>query len=301
MDPHLRERLVHDGRSRDDRRSARPGRPVSRASQLRLRGLDRFPARRGADGVRDRHHILRAREVLHVRRAPDPVVVRVLPWLAQEALDRSRSRRHGSWDRSPSLPSVRSRCSRPSPRPRSSCSTHRDRKIRLVSVGAQAVALVGLFTVEEGTHNSDRLADFFKPSKGFIQFHLNPLTFGREIFEHLVRVTDIFPGGPGWVSVLCMVAATAGLLVMARRGKKAIVGRFLVLMVLLAIVGAIDGTGAVRSDARDGTCDALAGARRRVRTRRRAAAVVSSGCGARGRTPRLCSMSWPSGSQRWCW
>ena len=66
------------------------------------------------------------------------------------------------------------------------------------------------------------------------------MTFGSEIVKHLVRVTDIFPGGPGWLSVLCMVAATVGLVVMAWRGSKALVGRFLVLMVLLAIVGAIE-------------------------------------------------------------
>jgi hypothetical protein len=114
-----------------------------------------------------------------------------------------------------------------------------DRKIRLISVGAQAVALVALFAAEDRTHNVDLLAQFFKPSKAYIEFHLNPVTFGREIIEHLVRVTDIFPGGPGWVSVLCMIAATVGLVVLARRGPKAVVGRFLVLLVLLAIVGAV--------------------------------------------------------------
>ncbi|HEX2384268.1 MAG TPA: glycosyltransferase family 39 protein, partial [Acidimicrobiales bacterium] len=116
---------------------------------------------------------------------------------------------------------------------------HEDRKLRLVSVGAQGVALLGIFKAEDATHDAEQLADFFKPSKAYIEFHLNPVTFGREIIEHLVRVTDIFPGGPGWVSVLCMIAATVGLLVMARRGSKAVVGRFLVLLVLLAIVGAV--------------------------------------------------------------
>ena len=114
-----------------------------------------------------------------------------------------------------------------------------DRKLRLISVGAQAVAVVGLFRVEQGTYNADLLEDFFKPSQAFIEFHLNPVTLGREIIEHLVRVTDVFPGGPGLVSVVCMITATVGLVAMARHGAKAIVGRFLVLMVLLAIVGTI--------------------------------------------------------------
>ena len=114
-----------------------------------------------------------------------------------------------------------------------------DRKLRLLSVGAQGVALLGIVKAEDTMHNAEQLADFFKPSKAYIEFHLNPVTFGREIIEHLVRVTDIFPGGPGWVSVLCMIAATVGLVVMARRGSKAVVGRFLVSLVLLVIVGAL--------------------------------------------------------------
>jgi len=114
-----------------------------------------------------------------------------------------------------------------------------DRKIRLLSAGGQAIALFALFAAEDRTHNSDRLAQFFKPYEAYIEFHLNPVTFGSEIVKHLVRVTDIFPGGRGWLSALCVVAATVGLLVMARRGSKAVLGRFLVLMVLLAMVGSL--------------------------------------------------------------
>ncbi len=116
---------------------------------------------------------------------------------------------------------------------------HGDRKVRILAVGAQAVALLGLFAAEDRTHNAAKLEDFFKSSESYIQIHLNPVTFGSEMVKHLVRVTDVFPGGPGWVSLACMIAAVVGLAVMARRGSMALVGRFLVLMVLLAIVGAI--------------------------------------------------------------
>jgi hypothetical protein len=116
---------------------------------------------------------------------------------------------------------------------------HGDRKVRILAVGAQAVALLGLFAAEDRTHNAAKLEDFFKSSESYIQLHLNPVTFGSEMVKHLVRVTDVFPGGPGWVSLACMLAAVVGLAVMARRGSMALVGRFLVLMVLLAIVGAI--------------------------------------------------------------
>jgi hypothetical protein len=114
-----------------------------------------------------------------------------------------------------------------------------DRDVRILAVGAQAVALLGLFAAEDRTHSAAKLEDFFKSSESYIQFHLNPVTFGSEMVKHLVRVTDIFPGGPGWVSLACMIAAVVGLAVMARRGSMVPVGRFLVLMVLLAIAGAI--------------------------------------------------------------
>jgi hypothetical protein len=65
------------------------------------------------------------------------------------------------------------------------------------------------------------------------------VSFGHEIVHHLLRVMDVFPGGPGWFSVVSLLAAAVGLYLMARRGSKAVLGRFLVLMVGLALAGAI--------------------------------------------------------------
>jgi hypothetical protein len=118
---------------------------------------------------------------------------------------------------------------------------HGDRRLRIFGVGAQALGLLVLFLVEDRTHNAGLLNGFFKASESYLQFHLNPLTFGGEIIKHLVRVTEIFPGGPGWLNLVCMVAAVVGLAAMARRGSRSLVGRFLVLMIVLAMIGAFAG------------------------------------------------------------
>jgi hypothetical protein len=114
-----------------------------------------------------------------------------------------------------------------------------DRKIRLVASGAQAVALAGILLVTDRTHNQALIVRFFDRKDAFIKRDLSPVSFGREIVKHFLRVTDVFPGGPGWFSAVCLVVATVGLFVMARSGSKAVLGRFLVLMVGLALAGAI--------------------------------------------------------------
>jgi hypothetical protein len=114
-----------------------------------------------------------------------------------------------------------------------------DRKIRVIASGAQAVGLAVMVEATNRTVNHALITDFFAGQDGFIKPELNPLSFGREILKHLLRVTDVFPGGPGWFSAVVLVLATVGLFVMARRGSKAVLGRFLVLMIGLALTGAI--------------------------------------------------------------
>jgi hypothetical protein len=117
-----------------------------------------------------------------------------------------------------------------------------DRKIRLIVAGAQAVALAGMHMITSRTHNPALLVEFFDGQDAFIKPELSPVSFGREIVKHFRRVTDVFPGGPGWFSAVCLVVATVGLFLMARRGSKAVLGRFLLLMIGLALAGAIAKT-----------------------------------------------------------
>ena len=89
------------------------------------------------------------------------------------------------------------------------------------------------------THNGERIVTFFDGHDAFIPFQLNLVAMVTNIIEHLGRVTAVFPGGPTWFSWLCLGVATVGLLVMARRGRHAVVGRFLILMVAIAVLGSI--------------------------------------------------------------
>ena len=112
-----------------------------------------------------------------------------------------------------------------------------DRKIRLIVAGVQAVIFAGMLAVENRTHNQGRVVDYFKGQDAFIKPSLDPVTFGHEIATHFLRVTDVFPGGPAWFSAVCVVLAVVGLYLIARSGPLAVVGRFFVLMVGLAVVG----------------------------------------------------------------
>jgi len=114
-----------------------------------------------------------------------------------------------------------------------------DRKIRLIVFGVQVTLLAGLVTAENRTYNQAAVVRFFRGHDAFIRRSLNPVTFGREILTHFRHVTDVFPGGPAWFSVVCLVLAMVGLYLIARRGPFAVVGRWFVLMVGLAVVGSM--------------------------------------------------------------
>ena len=117
-----------------------------------------------------------------------------------------------------------------------------DRRARLVAVGAQALAILALLAATERTHNGPLLRQHFEGSDGYVSVDLNPLAFVADIGRHFARVADTFPGGPAWVPVLAIVAAMVGLIATARRrGARAIAARFMLTMVLLALVGSLAG------------------------------------------------------------
>jgi hypothetical protein len=117
--------------------------------------------------------------------------------------------------------------------------SHGDRRIRLIVAGIQVIILAGLFTAENGTHNQAAVVRFFNGQNAFIRRSLNPVTFGHEIVSHFLHVTDVFPGGPAWFSAVCLVLAMVGVYHLARSGPLAVVGRFFVLMVGLAVLGSM--------------------------------------------------------------
>jgi hypothetical protein len=116
----------------------------------------------------------------------------------------------------------------------------RDLRLRVVAVAVQAVGVLALLVAVDRTHSAQMLTDYFDQYDGFISFSLNPVTFGRDVFHHLTRITDVFPGGPAWFGVVCVAAVTVGLVMAARgHGPRAIAARFMIAAVLLAFVGAL--------------------------------------------------------------
>ena len=115
-----------------------------------------------------------------------------------------------------------------------------DLRLRLAAVTAQAVGVLALLAALDRTHSSELLNSYFAGFDSFISLSANPLTFGRDVFHHLTRITAVFPGGPSWFQGAWVVIVAVGLGAAAvRRGPCAIAARFMIVLVLLAFVGAL--------------------------------------------------------------
>jgi hypothetical protein len=111
-----------------------------------------------------------------------------------------------------------------------------DRERRVAAVAAQAVVLSLLYLASSRTYSQEQVRRFFAAWDGYIDFDPNPVSLGRDVFDHLWNVADVFPGG---IPTLALVAAGVGLLVAAWRGPLAVPARFLGLMVVVAIAGGV--------------------------------------------------------------
>jgi hypothetical protein len=111
-----------------------------------------------------------------------------------------------------------------------------DRRRRAAAVAAQLLLLGTIYSVFSPTYSHERIRDFFERWGGFIEFDANPVIFGREVFDHLWHVADVFPGG---IPTLALALASVGLVVAALRGPQAVPARFLGLMVVVAVGGSL--------------------------------------------------------------
>jgi len=111
-----------------------------------------------------------------------------------------------------------------------------DRKLRAAAVAAQAVVLLMLYFASSRTYSQEQIHGFFAARGGYIDFDSNPVTLGRDVFDHFRNVADVFPG---WIPTLALVAAGVGLLVAAWGGPLAVPARFLGLMVVVAVAGGV--------------------------------------------------------------
>jgi hypothetical protein len=149
-----------------------------------------------------------------------------------------------------------------------------DRKLRASALAAQLAALGALYLASSRTYSYRLIHAFFAQRDGYVDFDLNPVTFGRSIFDHLWNIVGVFPGR---VPALSLALAGLGLLAAAWRGRLVVPARFLALMVVIAAAGGIVGLipfGPPRAEGRVtlwmipviavGLCTALELARRSV-------------------------------------
>ncbi|MET0903396.1 MAG: hypothetical protein ABWZ52_09155 [Acidimicrobiales bacterium] len=118
-----------------------------------------------------------------------------------------------------------------------------DRRIRLASVGAQAVIQAAYLAVARSRTDLAGIEEVMESSfDGHITFYANPVDFGRELLKHVRRLAEVYPDGTGaWLTVLALLAL-GGLLLGAVRGRSVterVLSRWFALMIGLAFVGAL--------------------------------------------------------------
>lgn len=117
-----------------------------------------------------------------------------------------------------------------------------DLRVRLVAVGLQAAGALALFVAEGNTYSSSLIEKQYRQIwHAFPNFHANPIDLGNELVVHMRRVAQAFPAGPEWLALICGLAAVAGLVIACLRGRQAVAGRYLGLVLLAIVVGSFLG------------------------------------------------------------
>jgi hypothetical protein len=117
-----------------------------------------------------------------------------------------------------------------------------DLPVRVAAVATQAAASAALLVATGNTYNlaedQDRWRDTYD---AFLTFHPNPLRFLGEVFVHLRRLAETYPGGPSTLAAVCIVVALIGLVIIAWKGRQAIRARYLLLLLGIVLVGGVLG------------------------------------------------------------
>ena len=100
---------------------------------------------------------------------------------------------------------------------------------RLVAVGAQAIITGALALGEAATIDTAEQERQLEANwDAYLDFNLNPIHLVNEAVVHLRRVAEVFPGGPEWLAILCVLVALTALIAAAIRGSQAVRARYLV-------------------------------------------------------------------------
>jgi hypothetical protein len=118
-----------------------------------------------------------------------------------------------------------------------------DRAVRVGALAVQGILQLGLYLAERRTTDLDEIERSMEDLyDGHLSLDRNPGSSVREIFKHLDRIADVYPGGSGrWLSVVAVVAI-GGLVAGAlsrRRRDEALVARYCLLLIVIAFVGGV--------------------------------------------------------------
>jgi hypothetical protein len=114
-----------------------------------------------------------------------------------------------------------------------------DRRVRLASTGAQLASCALLVLIEMRTYSARALRGFWSGKDAFIHISANPFEVARDVVRHSLRVVAVFPAGGSWWQPVALIVAIIGVVFMATRGRQVVLGRFLLLLALFAVLGAL--------------------------------------------------------------
>jgi hypothetical protein len=117
-----------------------------------------------------------------------------------------------------------------------------DLPVRAAAVATQAAASVALLVATSRTYNLAFARDAWRETyDAFLTFHPNPFRFADELFVHLRRLAETYPGGPSALAAVCIIVALIGLVTIVWKGRQAIRARYLLLLLGVVIVGSLLG------------------------------------------------------------
>jgi hypothetical protein len=114
-----------------------------------------------------------------------------------------------------------------------------DLRVRLGAVAAQLVVLGAYLATIVNTFNVDEVNRYWRNDGAFIGVTVNPVSLGHETLEHLIRVSTVFTNGRRDLAIALLLVAVIGLAGAAWRGPRTIPARFLGLLLLAGIGGAV--------------------------------------------------------------
>jgi hypothetical protein len=112
-----------------------------------------------------------------------------------------------------------------------------DRRFRVAAVAVQGVASLGYIGSTRDLYNVEAVENFWRTrNDAFPEFTFNPFALIGELVQHARRVTEVFPGGRGWLALLWFAAAVVGLTLASRHGRNRVRARFLGLVLVAAVL-----------------------------------------------------------------